>query len=84
MGYNLISVFLEYVGMYWKPRTIKFDKYAAKEMGFKSRKVHSWHLLWYEFKRMVKKFWTQNWWTYKSYKESDKKCPKCNGVTFVD
>jgi len=82
--YNPISCFLSYVNEYAKPRRLEFDKYYANEMGWKRHDVHSWWLLWQEFKDMLKSFRRQKWWTYKGFKKAkEKKCPKC-GSTKLD
>jgi hypothetical protein len=88
-GYNPISCFLsELFGKhgYLRPRRIKFDSYAAKEYGWKRSNPHSWFLLMYEFKRMLRKFKDMRWKTHEAFRkdsDADKaKCPHCGAVNF--
>lgn len=76
--YNPFSCFLSYVDSYIKPRRITFDKWVAKESGWKRIDPHSWWLIWDRFKSMIKKFIKQKWWFEDSYyKDKKKKCPCC-------
>ncbi len=78
-GYNPISYFIHYFKEHIKPRVIKFDNSFAKEQGWKTNCLHSWFLIRWEFKRMIKSFKKQYWWTYSSYKKSKiKNCPDCD------
>ena len=80
-GYNPFSLFLSYVfgrGGYWRPRRIDHDDWCAKELGWSRRDPHSWWLIWWQLKRVVRKFVTQEWWTWNEYKKDpDKYCPDC-------
>lgn len=82
--YNPFSLFLSYFGTYWRPRRTKFDRWIAKENGWSRSDPHSWYLIWHEFKRMIRKFIYQKYWTAKSWQRAIKKngekwpaCPKC-------
>lgn len=85
--YNPFSCFLSHITGkhgYVKPRRIKCDKWMVKELGWKRPNPHSWWLIWFEMKRVVKKLIHQKYWTYKSWKRAIKKnggkwpaCPKC-------
>lgn len=88
-GYNPLSLVLEDVAEYWKPRYIGFDSNVAKEYGFilnKEGKVHSWRLLRYDVKIHIKRLFTQKWWTEKSFKKDyyNKRamCPNCSANDF--
>lgn len=80
-GYNPLSIFLEDVSMYWKPRYIKMDSYWCKEQGLSSNKVHSWWMLKYEMKRNIRRIHKMKYLTYESFKKAKKNgsviCPKC-------
>jgi hypothetical protein len=93
-GYNPITWFLEMVREYIRPRWIGMDRWIVddilKSSGYQIRyrteykgkkvfQVHSWSMLVWEWKRMLRKFKKQKWWTEKSYKKDPEKlCPKCN------
>ena len=80
-GYNPFSLILEDIASYWKPRYIEYDSQWAKEAGFKSSRVFSWHMLWRELIRDGRKLFTQKWWTEKAFKKDYKAgkafCPDC-------
>jgi len=87
--YNPISCFLMYVfkkNGYWFPKRIKFDEYVIKERSWKRKDPHSWFLILYEFKRMIRKFKRQKWWIYKNWKKDydagKAKCPNCGKINF--
>jgi hypothetical protein len=86
--YNPISEFLSYVlGQrfpryakhgYWWPRRIMHDKYCMKDYGWSRPDPYSWYLIWYEFKKMCRKFHKMKWRTYLSFeKDPNKVCPVC-------
>jgi hypothetical protein len=67
-----------------KPRRIKHDKSVIEDYGWKRSDPHSWWLIWFEFKRMIRKFFHQKYWTYESWKRVVRKngdvwptCPEC-------
>jgi len=80
-GYNPLSILLEDIAEYWKPRYIIMDSYWAKEKGLKSNRVHSWWFIKNGFRRYknVKKSMVYK--TYDEYEKARKtgtlKCPKC-------
>jgi hypothetical protein len=80
-GYNPLSLILEDIAEYWKPRYIKMDSCWCKELGLKDNRVHSWWLLKYELKRIFKRISTMKYWTYNSFEKAKikgiAKCPKC-------
>lgn len=84
--YNPISCFLSYVfgrQGYWWPRRIDFDDNIAKECGWKRRDPHSWFLIVREFKRMIRKFKNQRWWTHEQFlADVDAVCPNCGKSNF--
>jgi len=85
-GYNPISVFLSYVFVrkgYWWPRRIEHDKDVARELGWKRSDPHSWWLIGWEFKRMLRKFKEQTWLTWEAFKATkEPRCPKCGQDNF--
>jgi hypothetical protein len=87
-GYNPISLMLEDIAEYWKPRYIGMDSYWCKEHGLKGNKVHSWWLLRYELKRHIKRLFSMKYWTLNSYKKAKNKgiavCPKCGSKNDFD
>lgn len=91
-GYNPLSLVLEDIAEWWKPRYIGFDHYAAKEMGIKLSKkgnaVHSWVLLRYDLKKHIKRLFIQKWWTEESFKkdyyQGKAKCPNCGSSKHFD
>jgi len=92
--YNPFSLFLSYVfgstmidwKGYWRPRRVEMDKWYTDEMGWKTNRPHSWFLIWYHFTRMIKRFRTQHWWTYETWKKDPQRwrCPKCGAASCVD
>ena len=87
-GYNPLSLILEDFVTYRKPRRIKFDKYAAIDMGFKSNNIHSWSMLRYNSKRHFRRLFTQKWWTYESWVKDQNagmaECPGCRSKEDCD
>ncbi len=83
-GYNPLSLVLEDIASYYKPRYIDFEQWFADENGFKSRNIFSWHIMLWSIKNHIKRLFTQTWWTYKSWrKDKDKAvCPNCGEVDF--
>lgn len=85
-GYNPMSILIEDIGMYIKPRYIGMDSYWAKEHGFKTNKIHSWWFLKEGFKRYRRVKKSMVWKTYDAFKLDKKlgyaKCPKCGLVNF--
>jgi len=77
-GYNPFSLFLSYVSEYWWPRRMDHDQWFADECGWGRRDPHSWWLIWWQFRRMLRKLGDQRWRTYGDFKrEPDKRCPRC-------
>lgn len=87
-GYNPLSLILEDIAGFIKPRSIKIDPYSAKEYGFKNNKVFSWKLCLFEIKYHIKCMFTQKYWTYNSFKKAYNNnkafCPKCNSRQHLD
>lgn len=84
-GYNPISLILEDIASYIKPRFIEWDSMYAKEKGY-SQKEFSWKIMVRSIKNHFLRIFKQKWWTFKSFqKEYDKevaKCPKCGLMNF--
>ena len=87
-GYNPLSLMLEYIALYWKPRYIGMDSYWCRENGLSGNTVHSWWLLKYEFKHLFRRIKRMKYWSYKSYSKAvsngTAKCPKCGCKTEFD
>lgn len=94
-GYNPISLFFSHVfGQtfpkyfsqgYLIPRRIKFDKVWVMGNGWGRNDPHSWFLIWFEFKKMIKKLKKMHWWTENSFRNSkNKSCPKCGAEVWID
>jgi hypothetical protein len=85
-GYNPVSSFLARVFErrgYWWPRRVRFDDYAAKDCGWKRSDPHSWYLVVWSFKRMLRTLRWQRWGTWEAFKaEKDPKCPHCGANNF--
>ena len=86
-GYNPISLMIDDIRDYIKPRYIEFDSSFAREHGFKSSKIHSWSMLLLEWKRHFKRIFNQKWWTYNSWKKDKDRpfgvvCPACKDDNF--
>lgn len=87
-GYNPLSLMLETIAINIKPHFIIFDKWWAKENGFKLKKIFSWHLLLFEIKNIIKSIFNQKYRTYKAYKKAEIKgnliCPNCKTSNNLD
>lgn len=87
-GYNPLSLMLETIAINIKPCFIIFDKWWAKENGFKSEKIFSWNLLLFEIKNNIKSLFKQKYWTYNHYQRSKNKgnllCPNCKSSDHLD
>ena len=87
-GYNPLSMILEYIAEYWKPRYIGMDSHWLKEHGISGNRVHSWWLLKYEIKHQFRKFKYMKYKTYESYKKVYDsgllECPRCKCKTEMD
>jgi len=87
-GYNPISYFLSIVFSwkygYWRPQRREFDAWLAKDLGWKRNDPHSWWLIWFHFKKMLKSFKRQKWWTWKSWQKYKDTaiCPQCGDRNF--
>jgi hypothetical protein len=85
-GYNPFSLILADIAENWWPQFKEFDWYAAKEMGFKTKRVHSWVFLCYNVKRYFRRLFTMKWWTYESWKKDYDSglavCPRCKKRNF--
>ena len=88
-GYNPLYYFLS--RLFTKqhslliPRIIEFDISVIKDYKWKTNKVHSWWLIWWEFKSMILQFKKQEWWTYKQFEKDYGRgavCPKCGMRNF--
>ena len=81
-GYNPISILLENIATYLKPRMIKMDSYWAKENGFKSNVVHSWNFVKGGFIRYFRVRRNMLYKNYEAYMRHRKigiaRCPNCN------
>jgi len=73
-GYNPLSLVLEDIAIWGKPRYINLD------VG----RTHSWKLLIFDVKRHLKLLFTQKWWTEhsftKDYFRKKAKCPNCGST----
>lgn len=85
-GYNPMSILIEDIGEYVKPRRIGMDSYWAKEQRLKTNKIHSW---WFIKEGIKRYFRVKKNMVYKTYDEYmlDKKlgyakCPKCGLSNF--
>lgn len=80
-GYNPLSLILEDISSWWKPRYILIDQNWAKENKLESDIVHSWWMLRHEVKRHYTNFRKQTWWTHKKFKkdvtDGIAECPSC-------
>jgi len=87
-GYNPLSLILEDFACYWKPRRIKFDKYTAIEMGFKTNNIHSWSMLRHGLKIHFNRLFTQKWRTWEAWKKDKDsgvaECPGCRSKKDFD
>lgn len=85
-GYNPLSLFLEDVATYYKPRYIIMDSYWAKENGFNSNRIHSWIFILRSMKNNIKRMIQQEWWThetwYRKHAKGEAICPKCGADNF--
>jgi hypothetical protein len=83
-GYNPFSLILEDITEYWFPRFVEFDLYAAKEMGFKTKRIHSWRMLIYNVRRHFRRFFITKWKTWEGWKKARDTavCPKCGRRNF--
>jgi len=82
-GYNPLSILLEDISVWIKPRYVEMDSYWAKENGLKSNRVHSWWFLKKAFKRyksvkenMLFKTWDE------FQKNKNWPCPRCGQVNW--
>lgn len=76
-------------GRYGYPRRIEHDKCCIQDYGWKRFDPHSWWLIWYQFKRILRKFKNQKWWTEKSFRRDHRVlklayCPNCGSKTDFD
>lgn len=80
-GYNPFSVFFSYVfgrRGYWWPRRIDHDDFCAKDNGWGRRDPHSWWLIGWAFRRMLRTLKNQRWRTFEDLKkDKDQRCPEC-------
>jgi hypothetical protein len=83
-GYNPISLMIDYVRRYMKPRYIEFDSHFAESIGFKSNRIHSWRFMLHEFNRNFRRVRKMKWWTEDSWYKSreDAVCPGCGDKNF--
>ena len=80
-GYNPLSCILEDITINIKPRIIEMDAYWAKDNGFSSSRIFSWHMLIFEIRKNIRRLFTQIYWTYGDWKKvGDDKwvCPICH------
>lgn len=76
-GYNPISLILDNIRYYGKPRIINTDN------GKGCYSVFSWVLMFKDIRRQFSKFYYQKWWTYKAFKKDiGAVCPKCGLIDF--
>jgi hypothetical protein len=85
-GYNPLSIILEDVAMYIRPRWIEFDSTFIIDSGIKprhlnSQEIFSWSLLRWELSRQLKSLFAMKYWTYEQFEKAKNagkyKCPKC-------
>ena len=86
-GYNPLSLVLEDIAEYVRPRYVGLDSFHAEEMGWPNP-IFSWRLLRWNLSRHVKQLFTQTWWTYEGFIKDNKagtaKCPGCGSSTHFD
>lgn len=86
-GYNPISLFLSYAtgqNGYLRPRWMSVPADYARERGLRRNRQHSWTCLARHFRRLLRRFWQQRWYTYAHWKGAVTvnggrwpRCPKC-------
>lgn len=78
-GYNPLSLVIDDARWLLKPRILELDSKLSRLQGFKNPRVFSWRLLLYEWKKHIRRLFTQKWRTWESYQQDpQKKCPACN------
>jgi len=91
LGYNPLSLIIEDLFEYGRPRWIGFDSFFIEENNFKYRQgkefkeVFSWRLLIWNIKRNINSLFKQKWWAYKYWKkdyDNGAVCPKCGERNF--
>lgn len=83
-GYNPISLMIEDIHEYIRPRYVEWDSGFAKRNGWKSSRIHSWRVLAWSWKIHFKRFFTMKWWTWKDWQKHRKTavCPHCGARNF--
>ena len=84
-GYNPLSLMIDDLRDYLKPRYIGMDSSWAKENGFKSTDIFSWRMMAWSLRRHFLRIFRQHWWTHKSWKKDYDKgavCPNCKQQNF--
>ena len=83
-GYNPLSLMIEDVLLYSKPRIIKYDSDYMKEQGWKGIGVFSWRVMVRSIYRHFRRLFTQKWWTYEGWKKVGHLavCPNCGEHNF--
>ena len=79
-GYNPISLMWKDFWSNIKPRKVRFDKWFYIENKLKVKDyTWSWWMIYWNWKRHFKRFFTQKVWTYKKWEKvrKDWKCPEC-------
>lgn len=87
-GYNPLSIMLEDIATYYKPRFISMDSYWAKENGFKSNRVHSWWFIKEGFIRCYRVVIDMKYNSHAKFKmaydSNQASCPKCGSKDDFD
>ena len=83
-GYNPISLMIDDIREYIKPRYSILETWIARERGLKSNKIHAWRLLMWGWKRHFTVIFTMKWRTWESWKKHKDTavCPGCGDRNF--
>lgn len=79
-GYNPISLMIDDVRLYIKPRYIRIERNTLKEITGKfGNQIFSWRLMIHELSRHFSRIKRQKYWTFKDFKKvrDVAVCPKC-------
>ena len=80
-GYNPLSILLEDIATWIKPRYIEMDSYWAKENGYESPRIHSWNFIPKAFQRYQRVKRNMLFKTWEEFRDNDQTpCPKCGKV----
>ncbi len=81
-GYNPLSLILEDIAEYWRPRMVSNPTNLVEDKG--PEEIHSWCMLLREVKRHASRLFNQPWWTQdqfrRDYDLGKAVCPKCGST----